>query len=472
MEHLNALISTSPDAETATPSPTDCSRRLRATLSSVARSIKSNFVETLYKKRASSPTPDSTSPPSSSSKRRRLLVSPSDSTILIPSESSTVSSLTQPNDTNQAILDVLYGGSQEPKRKVRFTPTLLSTLNLGLRRLLVPDILQLQEEDKIVVVLSISSRLFPLYKGAILQHIRQNDRTLPQTSRLQLANELLQKRHEFQRLGKFLFEFRATVVSYPKRHLLYDNEIDRATLRLWLGQGEGLSVEFLDYPGQTTLVKWKDLQDTSSSLEIWRLATRDDALLPISFGRPRSMEAKCDDFSKSLSAVSGDITQTLNVLLEYYRSESSMYRRCASELIAHTTKATMLQTDSYLDELRNEIQSSALDLFLSKVDDLYKLAIAQHYNSFHFVNEPLLPSATKAMLYKALSDRFPMHCSVLDSVCTTDRNLHASNPPTFQKKQNVVLFHFLTLCRQRNKDSTQRHEIEWSDGPSIPSGRE
>jgi hypothetical protein len=44
-----------------------------------------------------------------------------------------------------------------------------------------------------------------------------------------------------------------------------------------------------------------------------------------------------------------------------------------------------------------EIQSSALELFLFEVDQLYKLAIQQHCNSFHFVNEPLLPFSTKAL---------------------------------------------------------------------------
>jgi hypothetical protein len=98
------------------------------------------------------------------------------------------------------------------------------------------------------------------------------------------------------------------------------------------------------------------------------------------------------------------------------------------------------------------MQSSALDLFVTEVDELYKAAIIQHYNLFHFLNEPLLPSTTKRGLYKTLSQRFPMHCSVLDSICTTDRNVRAKNPPSIQRKQNVVLFHFLTLCRQRNKD--------------------
>jgi hypothetical protein len=174
---------------------------------------------------------------------------------------------------------------------------LFLTSNLGLRHLLVPDVLQLQVDDNIVLVLSTTSHLLPLYKGAILQDIRQNDRTLPQTSLLQVADETLQKRHKFQHLGESHFEFRAIVVSYPKRNLLYDDAIDEATLCLWLGQGEGFSVEFSDYPGQTTLVKWKDIQDTKA-LEIWRLATRHGSLPRILFGRPRSMEAKCIDLDK------------------------------------------------------------------------------------------------------------------------------------------------------------------------------
>jgi hypothetical protein len=83
-----------------------------------------------------------------------------------------------------------------------------------------------------------------------------------------LANETLQRRHEFQRIGRSLYEFCATVVSYPKRHLLYNDAIDEATLKLWVGQGEGFTVEFLDYPGQTTLVKWKDLKEDTAALDL------------------------------------------------------------------------------------------------------------------------------------------------------------------------------------------------------------
>jgi hypothetical protein len=114
------------------------------------------------------------------------------------------------------------------------------------------------------------------------------------------------------------------------------------------------------------------------------------------------MEAKCDDLNEALGVVSSNLTQTLNIILEYYKTESRMYRQCASDLIANSTKATKLQADTYLDKLQIEIQSSALDTFVTKVDNLYKLAILQDFNSFHYVNEALLPSSTKVELYKSL----------------------------------------------------------------------
>jgi hypothetical protein len=113
-----------------------------------------------------------------------------------------------------------------------------------------------------------------------------------------------------------------------------------------LGQGEGFSAEFLDYPGQTTLVKWKEIQ-VIKALQLWCLATRHDSVPTISFGRSCLMEAKCNALDETLCAVSGDLTQML-VLLEYYKTESNMYRRPASNLIANLMKATALQANTYL----------------------------------------------------------------------------------------------------------------------------
>jgi hypothetical protein len=100
------------------------------------------------------------------------------------------------------------------------------------------------------------------------------------------------------------------------------------------------------------------------------------------------MELKCDLLEESLCAISGDLTQILYILLEYYKTESSMYRCRALEVIAQKTKTTTLKADGYLDELCMEFQSSPLELSVTKVDNLYKEAVHQHYSSFHFINVP------------------------------------------------------------------------------------
>jgi hypothetical protein len=63
------------------------------------------------------------------------------------------------------------------------------------------------------------------------------------------------------------------------------------------------------------------------------------------------MESKFNFLDESLWGVSGNLTQTLHVLLEYYKTESNMYRHHASNDIAKNTKTTTLQADSYLDKL-------------------------------------------------------------------------------------------------------------------------
>ena len=181
MEHLKALLLPSTASQRGAALPTDHSRRLQATLSRVARSIKSNFVETLARKankRTSSQMPPTSTPPPS--KRRRSLVTPPTANVLLLSQSSTISSLTSASSTNEAINAVLYGRQDSYQIDDVSHTTALTTWNLGLRCLLVPDVLELNKDDKIVIVLSTTSHLLPLYKGGILQDIGDNYRTILQ----------------------------------------------------------------------------------------------------------------------------------------------------------------------------------------------------------------------------------------------------------------------------------------------------
>jgi hypothetical protein len=83
--------------------------------------------------------------------------------------------------TNQAINEVLYDGLTPTS--IEFVPSCMIS-NTGLRPLLIPEVLQLPEQSKLVLVLSMTSYLLPLFKGVVLQDIRQNYQSLLPTVRL------------------------------------------------------------------------------------------------------------------------------------------------------------------------------------------------------------------------------------------------------------------------------------------------
>jgi hypothetical protein len=147
------------------------------------------------------------------SKNRRSLATPAPSynTMLLSSISSlTFSSHGSYNGgggTNQAINDILYGGDTPTSIQVS-SP--LTTSNMGLCCNLLPEVLQLRKQTKLVLVLAMTSPLLPLFKGVVLQDVqdvRQSHQSLDQTFRLQLGNEVMEKQHKFKHLGKSYFEF-------------------------------------------------------------------------------------------------------------------------------------------------------------------------------------------------------------------------------------------------------------------------
>jgi hypothetical protein len=115
-------------------------------------------------KRAPSPSPLSSTPPPS--KRHFSLVTQAVSSFLMPSSS--ILNLTfsshgsYKNGMKQAINEVLYDGSTPTPIECASS---LMTSNIGLCCLLIPEVLQLQDQSKLVLVLSMTSHLLPLFKG-------------------------------------------------------------------------------------------------------------------------------------------------------------------------------------------------------------------------------------------------------------------------------------------------------------------
>jgi hypothetical protein len=87
--------------------------------------------------------------------------------------------------THQAINEVLYGSTPT---SFEFASSLMPS-NMGLCCLLIPEVLQLQEQSKLVLLLSSTSHFLLLFQGVVLQDICQNHCSLLPTFRLQLPTK-------------------------------------------------------------------------------------------------------------------------------------------------------------------------------------------------------------------------------------------------------------------------------------------
>jgi hypothetical protein len=174
METLKRLLDGNDALPPLPPGENERKSKLRTLLSRVGRLMKSNFVDTTNKKTKLSPT--TVPAPPAKRQRMRPVVTPTRAspapsrlytrtTMLSPSSESPIGR----SNTNNAISDVMYQGLgvSPPSLHLPSTTDLLSTSNLGLRRLSVSAIIELDVGATIVVVFSESSLIFKRFKSVI-----------------------------------------------------------------------------------------------------------------------------------------------------------------------------------------------------------------------------------------------------------------------------------------------------------------
>jgi hypothetical protein len=166
-----------------------------------------------------------------------------------------------PTNTNNAISDVRYQGLgvSPPSLHLPSTTDLLSTSNLGLCRLSVSAIIELDVGATIVVVFSESSLIFKRFKSVIYNQMKSDLCHIDGCGRIAAVQHAMTHRHSFLRHGQTYYEFPCHLVSYPKRHELFDCTVDESTLCRWVDQGKGFTVELHQYPRRAVL-KWKELR--------------------------------------------------------------------------------------------------------------------------------------------------------------------------------------------------------------------
>jgi hypothetical protein len=197
--------------------------KLRSILTCVGRSIKSNFVDTLHKKsKRDSPTPESSA---ASSKRQRVVVTPSTRSFPRRPLAGSVSSLSSGSmdsrlGMNAAIAQVMYGnlGYSPPSvlSSCSDDPTVLSSSNMGLRRLSVGEVIDLKVGSMLVVIFRDSSAIAKKYQSILLHQLRNKLQDLNGRNKIAECQHIMKDCHSFLRNGNTFFEFPCRIMSYPK----------------------------------------------------------------------------------------------------------------------------------------------------------------------------------------------------------------------------------------------------------------
>jgi hypothetical protein len=106
--------------------------------------------------------------------------------------------------------------------------------------------------------------------------MKSNLRHIDGYGRIVAVQRAMTHRHSFLRHGQTYYNFACHLVSYPKRHKLFDGTVDESTLCQWVDQGKGFTVKLHQYPRRAVL-KLKELRH-SDLVECWELADRSTKL--------------------------------------------------------------------------------------------------------------------------------------------------------------------------------------------------
>jgi hypothetical protein len=247
--------------------------------------------------------------------------------------------LSTPNKTNNAISEVMHEGlgisrtNLLPPLPLHHSPSnvvLLSTSNLGLRRLSISLIIKLDVGATIIVVFSESSLVSKRFESTIHSQLKIESRFVDGCDCIAAVERTTTNRHSFLRHGQTYYEFPCRIVSYPKHHELFDYSVDESTLSRWVDQGEGFTVEFLHYSRRIVL-KWKELRNTDV-VECWELADRSTKLNKRDFGHTHKIMSVVAKLESKLKSVDGNVQQTTSLLLAHYQKQSYCLQNKVSKL--------------------------------------------------------------------------------------------------------------------------------------------
>eukprot|EP00986_Skeletonema_menzelii_P013053 scaffold7400_cov122-Skeletonema_menzelii.AAC.2 len=377
---------------------------------------------------------------------------------------------------------------------------LMSSTNLGVRRLQFHEILRLTTGNDFILVLpqpsgkrpaSVSNRvraeanshrkpsnvktdvwetakthwydILYYFQKTVLEGIRGSDEELDIIHNDELA------RRCFQRDGQHYYELHLTIKSCSEQETLQQFNLPERTINNFIDKpmnvlGDGFYVQL--YGHGTFLLRFATLP----YVEIYVARKREDPYLDDSIGKfPRSQneDTVLAALTKQLHATNGDSAATVQVMMGYYKHSCVQLKQQLGQ-----QQQPVDETKIFDSLISNELTSEKLERFAAMVDNDYKKRMLDLYSNFseatpylisdeqsrHYLNELItnFPNCYRVLHTVAGSKKFPVRERngnfghyIMSSTYQDNAGYDETN---LLPKERQILYAFYALLRTKSRN--------------------
>ncbi|EJK69931.1 hypothetical protein THAOC_08767 [Thalassiosira oceanica] len=338
---------------------------------------------------------------------------------------------------------------------------------VGWRRLRLHEVASLQNGDSFMLIIPCNvrredeslARSRADLRFRLLRHVKSffDAELLGVTadSQLQTLLSIMNERHGIIRNKATYIELHCVVASYPHRDdYLYDG-VSSSDMKNHIRQGAGIELNLVDYPGDTLLLKWKEVISVQAFVQMHH----GDECEPISLSSRNAFHLYADDIRSLHDDIKGDPIQELRLANEVLKKEVRDLRIQISKTAS--VESSPDHADDFEADLELELDSGSLAAFAQRTDQKYKEAWIRHYsNPFQGLGRLLGSDKVADSIVEDIKVSFPKHYAVLVSLFFSKRSHQPANRAklSYKERMRSLATHFLAIVRVRNP----HHLMHWA----------
>eukprot|EP00984_Skeletonema_dohrnii_P009331 scaffold3571_cov78-Skeletonema_dohrnii-CCMP3373.AAC.3 len=385
---------------------------------------------------------------------------------------------------------------------------LMSSTQLGMRRLPFKDIVRLKEGDEFIIVLhqpsgkrpsNVSQRVWaesnsrrkPNYvsndvwskantqwyailgdfQKTVLDGIAGSGEEMDAIYKQQLSHR------SFQRDGQEYYELHLTVQSCPEQETLRQYNLSERTINNLIEKpmnvlGDGFHVQLYGYG--SFLLRYATLP----YVEVYVARRQEDPYLDNYIGKfPRSNneDTMLTALKGQLHATNGDMAATVQVMMGYYHHSYTQMKQQQRQQQQRQQQQPIDDTKIFHELISKELTSEELVRFASMIDNDYRERMLDLYSDFSEATPYLISEEQHRQYHNQLKRTFPNTYRVLHTIASSkyfplqqknvddDMSTNCGDDNLLQTKERQLLFVFYALLRTKSRN----HLNHWSQVDSL-----